>query len=648
MTIFDLLIVFLSGWTIIFYIRNADKFRVANAQLGARSILLGICITGIYYLSDFVTMHIFPMFMPTMKAMSYMNYLHHNVSWFVIAFSVAFIVLGFLYVTRCAFLSREKVGATLAELERRDAELMAQNEHFKAALDNMSQGLCMFDGKQHLIVCNERYASMYGLSPEQVKPGTAVRQILESRVANGVCEVSPEEYVEERLNWIKEMAATKRIDELSDGRIIEVTNQPMSGGGWVATHEDISELKKVEEELRTSEKLFRDFVNNSPSSISMKGLDRTYLLVNAKYSEFFGRSANDVIGEKPHNLFNKDLVDSNLSHDNAVLEAGCAVELEEEVQVKGETKTLLTVKFPVTDDSGRVMGIGAIATDITDRKIVEQELADHRDHLQELVDQATGDLKIKAEELRRALAKEKELNELQRRFVSMASHEFRTPLAIIDATAQRMKNQVDKNRLTPDNAIQRVKKIRDAVKRMTRLMESTLAAASMEEGKISFEIVPCDIGKIISEVCARQQDIAHTHVITYEGSDLPESIQADTGALEQVLANLLSNAVKYAPDAPNIEVKTRREGHQVVISVRDHGIGIDTEDLHRIGERFFRAKTSTGIVGTGIGLNLVRTLVEMHGGTMSLDSKKGEGSTFTVHLPIAGPDKLEQPEASVA
>jgi len=230
----------------------------------------------------------------------------------------------------------------------------------------------------------------------------------------------------------------------------------------------------------------------------------------------------------------------------------------------------------------------------------------------------------------------------------MASHEFRTPLSIIDATAQRMKSRVTKNRLTPEDAVARIEKIRDAVKRMTRLMESTLDAARMEEGSIKIESKPCDIGKVMQEVCVRQQDISETHVISCEMADLPVTIQADADALEQAFTNLLSNAVKYAPGAPDIEVMAHTEGDQVMISVRDHGLGIDGDELDRIGERFFRARTSTGTAGTGIGLNLAKTLVKMHGGSISVESEKGKGSTFTVRLPIAGPDQSELAKTRVA
>ncbi|MCH8239442.1 MAG: DUF3365 domain-containing protein, partial [Proteobacteria bacterium] len=125
------------------------------------------------------------------------------------------------------------------------------------------------------------------------------------------------------------------------------------------------------------------------------------------------------------------------------------------------------------------------------------------------------------QDLETALAKEKELNELQRQFISMASHEFRTPLSIIDSTAQRLKSRIDSGRFTPEDAHQRIEKIRATVRRMTRLMESTLTAARMQEGKIEVKIGPCDIGKVVREVCEYQKEISQSHVITYYLAGLP-------------------------------------------------------------------------------------------------------------------------------
>jgi signal transduction histidine kinase len=281
-----------------------------------------------------------------------------------------------------------------------------------------------------------------------------------------------------------------------------------------------------------------------------------------------------------------------------------------------------------------------ISHDVTERKATERRLLEDRDTFQELVNEATVDLKDKALELETALAKEKELNELQRQFVSMASHEFRTPLAIIDSTAQRLKKSA--NRLSSEEVLKRIDKIRNAVVRMTRLMESTLTAARLDEGKIAVEMHPCDIGQIITEVCLRQQEISKDHIISYEMDGLPDSIKADASALDQILTNLLTNAVKYAPGEPNIQVSAHGAGDLVIIQVSDQGLGIDEDDMPNMFERFYRAKTSSGIVGTGIGLNLVKTLVEMHGGIVSIDSKKGEGITFTVSLPVSGPATTEK------
>ncbi|MDH3580192.1 MAG: ATP-binding protein [Hyphomicrobiales bacterium] len=282
------------------------------------------------------------------------------------------------------------------------------------------------------------------------------------------------------------------------------------------------------------------------------------------------------------------------------------------------------------------------------RQLAEAEIIRHRDHLQDMVETATMDLKAKAVELNRALTREKRLNEQQRQFVSMASHEFRTPLAVIDGMAQRLKRLADKGPLAQEDAAERVDKIRGAVARMTRLMESTLAAARMDEGKINIEIAPCTIRDIVEEVCIRQQEIATDHVISCNATALPPTIQADSGALEQVLTNLLSNAVKYAPDAPDIQVRAHSEGDDVVISVRDNEVGIDEDDLPRMFERFFRAKSSTGISGTGIGLNVVKTLIEMHDGSINFESAIGEGTTFTVRLPINGPVKRLETVGCVA
>jgi diguanylate cyclase (GGDEF)-like protein len=146
--------------------------------------------------------------------------------------------------------AKEKAEAALIELDRKKADLVEQNRRFNAALGNMSQGLCMFDADQRLLVCNDRYIEMYGLSNELAKPGTSFRTIVESRIASGLyAGDDPARYLEERLSSSAEPVPTTKVQELRDGRIIAVMHEPMERGGWVATHEDITQLRRIEAQL---------------------------------------------------------------------------------------------------------------------------------------------------------------------------------------------------------------------------------------------------------------------------------------------------------------------------------------------------------------------------------------------------------------
>jgi len=146
--------------------------------------------------------------------------------------------------------ARREAENALAALDRRDAELSAQNRLFNTALAKMSQGLCMFDQKQRLLVCNDRYVEMYGLSKELAQPGTPFRKIVESRIERGMFGgQDASAYLDERLASVREAVRHTRLHELSDGRIIAITHEPMEGGGWVATHDDVTYLRQIEAKL---------------------------------------------------------------------------------------------------------------------------------------------------------------------------------------------------------------------------------------------------------------------------------------------------------------------------------------------------------------------------------------------------------------
>lgn len=289
----------------------------------------------------------------------------------------------------------------------------------------------------------------------------------------------------------------------------------------------------------------------------------------------------------------------------------------------------IPIEIGVADISvGRERMFSATIRDIAQRKHAEQAMRRAHDELAE------------------SLYKQIELNKTQTEFVSMVSHEFRTPLTIIDMIAQRLLRS--KTSPSADDMASRARKIRDAVQRMTGLMESMLSAGTLAAGEIKIELARCNIREVVEHACARQQEIAPKHVFRHDLAGLPAEITADGPALEQILTNLLSNAVKYAPDAPDILVRGWQEDEWVLVSVTDHGLGIDAEDVPRLFDRYFRAKSALGIGGTGIGLSLSRHLARKHGGTILVETERNVGSTFTLCIPVQGIARKEPPDKAVA
>ena len=235
------------------------------------------------------------------------------------------------------------------------------------------------------------------------------------------------------------------------------------------------------------------------------------------------------------------------------------------------------------------------------------------------------------ESLESALEQERNLNQMQRDFISMVSHEFRTPLAIIDGIAQRIVRQ--KTPMTPEMLSEKVLIIRSTVKKMTGLIDETLCVSRHEDGMLEVSMQPCDIKYILQEICDSQMEINNRRTVTFNSEGLPDIIHADPNHLEHIFTNLISNAIKYSDQGQPVEVHAWSDSNGVSISVMDNGLGIPGNEIPFIFNRFYRASTSSGIAGTGVGLYLVKILTEMHGGCIEIDSTVGQGTTIVVCLP---------------
>ncbi len=268
--------------------------------------------------------------------------------------------------------------------------------------------------------------------------------------------------------------------------------------------------------------------------------------------------------------------------------------LSEEVQIEKDTYQVSV--SPITD-SDETAGIVAVFRDITERKKLET-----------------------AKSL----------------FVSWVAHEIKSPLAVSEGMLQLLLNKdLELDELKRRDLVERSLKRLGAL----RLLVSDLTSMSaLETGNFPIERITLNIREIIEEVLANLEDKARAKdiVLTLAESSGSESVFADRNAMRIVLSNLIENAVKYTPDRGKVNVRIDKGGHDIVVTVTDNGIGMTEEECEKVFDEFFRAKNkyTESVAGTGLGLSIVKQLVDRHDGRISVDSKPGKGTTFTVAIPI--------------
>jgi PAS domain S-box-containing protein len=236
-------------------------------------------------------------------------------------------------------------------------------------------------------------------------------------------------------------------------------------------------------------------------------------------------------------------------------------------------------------------------------------------------------------ELLRTLAREKELGQLKSNFVSMVSHEFRTPLGVILSSAEILESYFDQ--LEPEERREQLQSIQKNTRRMAGLMEEVLLLGMVEAGKMDFKPARLDL----QGFCVRLIDELRSATdskcpIRHAFRDVPEEANADERLLRHIFTNLLGNAVKYSAAGNAVEFEIERDGRDAICRISDRGVGIPEVDLDRLFNAFYRGRNVDGTPGTGLGLTIVKRCAELHGGRINVKSKVGEGTCMTVRLPI--------------
>ena len=537
---------------------------------------------------------------------------------------------------QCTVIDARPRDDAIAERLRRAEDT---NERFLRALEESSEGFVLFDQDHRLLVYNRRFLETYPELKGVVRPGVTLEELARTRLDRGLIVEAigrEEAWLEERLRrfgngsgWFDQ--------EATDGRWHQIRERRLPDGSILMSSIDITDRRRAEEALAAEKTLLRAIIDNIPDAIYAKDREAKFILKNCFDADLMGaESAEDTIGKTDFDYYPKEVAQQFFEDDMDVIERGTSIiRKEQKIVHDGCDKPIWvsSTKVPLKNDRGEIIGLVGCSRDVTQRKLMELDLAKHRDHLEELVTERTAEIEQQKQLVADALDKERELSALQRQFVSMVGHEFRTPLAVIDGNAQRLlrrRNDIQTEQLTAG-----ADKIRMSVKRLTDLMETVLNAARLEAGAIDFNPQPCDPVEMIADICANYREVNPNYRIIASLDDLPRQFSMDAKLMRQVISNLVSNAIKYSADGSHVWVDGLQTGDgAITISVRDEGLGIPEAELERLFERFFRASTSTGIAGTGIGLNMAKTLVDMHGGSMDVVSKEGHGTTFWVHIPM--------------
>lgn len=366
-------------------------------------------------------------------------------------------------------------------------------------------------------------------------------------------------------------------------------------------------IRASESRLRQTEQHFRTVFQSSPVLMALTRLDNgRFVAVNDAFLKSTGFNEPEVVGHLAQDLNIYANPAQRLEFVNLLRRDRTVRDREHVVRRKdGSTFTAL-VSGDIIDIDGEPHTL-TVGLDITSRKKAEEDTL-------------------------RALAAERELGELKSRFVSLVSHEFRTPLGITMSAVELLRNYLD--RLPAAKRTELLDDIYSATLRMSDLMEQVLLLGRVEAGKVAFHPVPTDLvefaSRIVDETLSATQ---HRCPVTVTACREAAHAVADEVLLRPILSNLLSNAIKYSPDGSPVRILLDREGSKAVFTVVDHGIGIPPEDHPRLYEAFHRASNVEHISGTGLGLLIVRRCVDLHEGEIQFTSTVGQGTTFTVRIP---------------
>jgi len=497
-----------------------------------------------------------------------------------------------------------------ARIAARTAELVENTERTRRLIDEANDAVISIDEHSIVLDWNSAAERMFGWSRNEALGG-----VMHHMIVPEVYRPMHEAGLQRFLDTGEAAIINKRTQIKAlcrDGREIDVELAlwPVKTGGrhtFSSFIRDISERKKADEALRQSEERYRVLVENAKEGIAV-AQDGYIRFGNIAMFGLLHRTAEEVMGQPFLEMIHAD--DRPRILDNYVK------------RLRGEeVENFYTFRILTPEGDIRSLQIGAVMIEWSGRPATLNFLSDVTEQL------------AMQEDLRRALAQERELSDLKTRFVATTSHEFRTPLSTILSSSEMLEHYYD--RLSPEERAELFRSVNGAVKRMSGMLDDVLRVGKAEAGRSELSRVRFDLAAMCQVMVDEFRRSAPKNIVINYVAPPAGDVVLDEKLLRQIFGNLISNAIKYSPEGGAVTIAVGRQLAKLEIIVADQGIGIPADDLPHLFESFHRARNVGNISGTGLGLNIVKESIEQQGGTISVESEVGCGTTFRVVIPVS-------------
>jgi PAS domain S-box-containing protein len=494
-------------------------------------------------------------------------------------------------------------------------------EQYRTLFESSPDALILLN-KNGLLDCNRQALEMFNIPSKE--------KFFKLQPADLSAEKLKADYLKEDFFSGKIMLTYYKGDQEFIWEAKRVTGEEFIASVWLkvvtiqdekiilATIRDISEKRKTENKLRESEEKYRKFIEGSENIIYSVNEKGEFIYTNPAWHKILKYSKEEV---EKLDLF--DIIDKEYhEHCKKMLPLIFQGKSIENVEIKFVTKNNETIDvignvIPIYQDNN-IVYTNSIFQNIT-------ELVSYRNELETKVNERT-------KELNEALEREIELNKLKSRFVSMASHEFRTPLSAINFAAGSLRKYSEK--LSHDSRIKKLDKIEEQVAHMTALLEDVLVVGRSEAGKITFNPQLVNFNKFIRPVIDEVYSTSDkTHKITLLNKNEDATVLIDEKLGRNIFINLLTNAIKFSPGKKEVIIEVNSDDEMTRIKVTDFGLGIKEDNLENIFIPFQRGENVETIQGTGLGLVIVKQAVDLHSGEIKVSSVINKGTTFIINLP---------------